>query len=76
MNRLAVLLALIATPAIAEQQPESETMQRILGAIQNQRNAAQDQAAVAQAEAARLAGEVSKLKADIEALKNPAPEKK
>lgn len=71
---LIVSLLLLATPAIAQQQPPDQaTMQRAIAAIQAQRNAALDQAASIQVEAQRLADENAKLKAEIEALKKDQP---
>lgn len=70
MKYLALALTLLATPALAQQQPpDPATLQRAIAAIQQQRNAALDQAATFQIEAQRLADENAKLKAEIEALK-------
>jgi len=71
--RIAFLLFIFATPALAQQAPlDPATLQRALAAVQQQRNAAMDQTASAQIEAMRLAEEVAKLKAEIEAIKKPA----
>lgn len=70
MIRLVILIALIATPALAQQHPpDPATLQRAIAAIQAQRNAALDQAASMQIEAQRLGEENKKLKDEIEALK-------
>lgn len=77
MIPLAILLALLVTPAVAQQQqpPDPTTLQRAIAAVQAQRNAALDQAASMQIEIQRLTEENAKLKAEIDAAKKPADPK-
>lgn len=72
IRALAVALLLLASPALAQQQPDPAAMQKAIQALQAQRNAALDQAAGAQVQAATLAEENTKLKAQIEELKKKA----
>lgn len=77
MRFLVLALSLLATPALAQQQPpDPATLQRAIVAIQQQRNQALDQAATMQIEAQRLADENAKLKAEIDAMKKPAEQPK
>jgi predicted nucleic acid-binding Zn-ribbon protein len=70
MKVLVLLLSLLATPALAQQQtPDPATLQRAISAIQAQRNAALDQAASMQVEAQRLADENAGLKSALEAMR-------
>lgn len=74
---LAVVLLLAVGPAIAQQAPDAQTLQKTIAIVQAQRNAAHDQAALAELRAAKLSEEVEMLKAEIEQLKlrstQPAP---
>lgn len=74
MKRLAIVLALISTPAFAQQQPDPAFMQRALAALQNQRNTAMDSAAAAEAKAAGLADDLAKANARITDLEKPKSE--
>jgi len=75
MKWLFVALALISSPALAQQQPDPAFLQRALSAIEQQRNAALNAQAVAEAGQATLADENSKLKARIQELERPAEQK-
>lgn len=72
MKRLAILLALAATPALAQQQPDPAFLQKALAVLQAQRNAALDGQAAAEARAAMLADENAALKKQVEDSKKPA----
>lgn len=73
MKRLALLLALLASPAFAQQQPDPALLQKVIGSMQAQRNQAQDTAAVAEARAAMLSDELAKAQARIKELE-PKPD--
>lgn len=67
MKKLAVLLLLVASPALG-QQPDPAFLQRALSVMQQQRNAAMDAAAGQQARADGLADELAKAQARIKEL--------
>lgn len=71
MKRLLILACLLATPAIAQQQPDPAMLQRAIGAVQAQRNQALDQAASCSASAGSLADELTKAQARIKTLEQP-----
>jgi hypothetical protein len=64
---VAVILA-IASPAIAQQQPDPAFLQRAVNALQAQRNQALDAAAIAQARAAGLTDDLAKAQERIKEL--------
>lgn len=68
---LLCLSLVVTTSSFAQQQtpPDPITLQRAIGAIQQQRERFANEAASYQIEAQRLAEEVSKLKAEIEQMK-------
>lgn len=68
MKRIAILLLLIASPVAAQQQADSQFLQRAVTAVQAQRNLALDAQAVAEAKAAVLAEELTKAQAKIKEL--------
>jgi hypothetical protein len=72
----ALAIVLLATPAAAQQQPDSATLQRIIGVLSVQRNDAMNSAANAQVQAAALAEENAKLKAQVEELTKKAEPQK
>lgn len=77
MKRLAVLLALVASPALAQQQPDPALQQKIIMVLQEQRNRAQDEAALLAARATILADDLAKAQARIKELEpKPSDEKK
>lgn len=64
MKKLAVLILLIASPALAQQQPPDPAfLQRALGAMQAQRNQAMDSAAVSEAKLAEALARIKTLEA-------------
>lgn len=65
MKKIAFAIVLLASPAIAQQQPDPETLQRVLAAMREQRNAALDAVAMSEARAAKLEAELEKLKAEL-----------
>lgn len=75
MKRLSLLLLLISSPALAQQQPDTAFMQRAITAIQTQRNAALDQAVLLQAKVDGLTEDLAKAQARIKELE-PKPEDK
>lgn len=76
--RALLLLALLATPALAQQQPDMATMQRAIAVLQQQRNNAMDALASAEVQRAALAEELAALKAKIaeQAKQQAQPEQK
>lgn len=72
MKKLAALILLIASPALAQQQPDPALMQRALAAMQAQRNQALDIAAEREAQ---LMLELAKAQARIKELEQPKAEK-
>lgn len=75
IRRLVILLAVLATPAFAQQQPPDPAfLQRALVAMQAQRNQAMDSAAVMEAKLAAAADELTKANARIKELESK-PEK-
>lgn len=74
MKRLAILAALLAFPAIAQQQPDPAALQKIAAALQAQRNEAMDKAALAEARAVQLAEEVQRLKIELDKFKEAKPQ--
>lgn len=71
------ILALLATPALAQQQPPDPAfLQRFLGAMQAQRNQALDVAAVGEAKAQGLAEDLAKAQARIKELEQNKPSDK
>lgn len=68
MLRLALFSLLIASPALAQQQPDPTFLAKVLPSLQQQRNQALDMQASAEAREAVLKEEVAKLKAQIEKL--------
>lgn len=76
MKKLALLILLIASPALAQQQPDPAFLQRALGAMQTQRNQAMDALAVSEAKAAGLADDLGKANARIKELETKSEEKK
>lgn len=74
MRKLALIILLLASPAVAQQaQPDVTILQRIIPSLQAQRNEALDKAVLAEARAAQLAEEVQKLRAELEKSKEPKP---
>jgi len=71
-----LLLFLLATPAHAQQQATPQDLQRIIPALEAQRNQALTNHALAEARASALQEENAKLKAEIEQLKGTPPDKK
>lgn len=72
MKKIIVLaLALLATPALAQQQPPPAFLEKAIAALQTQRNNALDAQAAAEARAALLAEELTKAKARITELEAP-----
>lgn len=75
-NRLALLLLLIASPAFAQQQPDTATLQRYLFEMQRARDERANEAVQWRAEVTRLIEEAAKLKAELDRLKAaPTPER-
>lgn len=68
MIRIAILIVMLATSALAQQPPDPASLQKAIAVLQQQRNAAMDQAAGVQVEAQRLAEENAALKKQIEDL--------
>ena len=67
MRKIAFAIALLVTPALAQQAPPDPAfMQKAIVALQAQRNAALDAQAVAEARASVLAEEVATLKKQID----------
>lgn len=56
---------LIATPALAQQQPDIATLQRVIAILQQQRNQAMDTLASSEVQRAVLAEEIERFKARI-----------
>lgn len=71
---IASLLLFAAFPALAEQ-PDAATLQRLLAAIEAQRNQALTQHAYAEAKAAALTDDLAKAKAQIKELETKGEEK-
>lgn len=71
MKRLVLLLALVSSPALAQQQPDPAFLQRALASMQNQRNQAMDAAARAEAIAAGLSDDLAKAQARVKELEQP-----
>lgn len=70
MRRTLLVLALLVTPALAEQpQPDPAAMQKIIVILSQQRNQAMDAAASAQLQAATLQEANQKLEAELSALR-------
>lgn len=63
MKRIALILALIVSPAAAQQQSDPAFLQKAIAILQQQRNNAMDKAAVAEAKLAQANEELEKLKA-------------
>lgn len=59
---------LMMSPALAQQQVSPEMMQRLLGAVENQRNQALAASAVAEAKGQALAEDLAKAQARIQEL--------
>ena len=72
MKRFAIALLFLATPALAQQQPDPAAMQKAIAVLQGQRNQALDREATAAVQAAALAEENEKLKSEIAELKKRA----
>lgn len=72
MKRLVILALFFATPAQA-QQSDPATLQRLLAAIEAQRNQALTQHAYAEAKAAALTEDLAKAKAQIKELESQKP---
>lgn len=71
MRYLAVALVLIATPALAQQQPADPVfMQRAIQALQAQRNQAQDAQAIETARATGLSDDLAKAQARVKELED------
>lgn len=70
MRKLFALL-LLSSPVSAQvvQQPDPIFLQKVINAVQAQRDTANNNAAIEAARAAMLADEVDKLKAELDALK-------
>jgi hypothetical protein len=72
MKKIIVLaIALLATPALAQQQPSPALLEKAIASIQNQRNNALDALAATEARAAIQAEELAKAKARITELETP-----
>ena len=71
MRGIFIALALISTPALAEQQPDPAVLQRAIAVLQRQRNQAQDVAASAEIKALTLADELAKAQAKIKRVEKP-----
>lgn len=76
MKRLIIALALLATPAFAQQpaptvEQVQEQAQALISAVQAQRNACQDQSAQTLASAQ---AQIAKLTKELEAAKAPKPQ--
>lgn len=72
---IAIITILLMAPAVA-QQSDAATLQRLLSAVENQRNQALTQHAMAEARAAGLTEELTKANARIKELEPKAePEK-
>jgi hypothetical protein len=69
--RLLAIIAIVLLPSFAsgQQQLDSATLQRLLAAVEQQRNNALNQAAFAEARVVQLAEEVQRLKAEMEKQK-------
>lgn len=72
MKQTILAFLLLATPAAAQQQPDVATLQRVIAALQAQRNQAMDVAANIEVQRAALAEEIEKLKAKIADLERKA----
>lgn len=68
---LALALALLASPALAQQQSDPAFLQQAIASLQQQRNQALDQAAVAEANGRLAAQEIEKLRARVKELEAP-----
>ena len=62
MKRFALIFVLFSSPALAQQQPDLVTLQRVIVQLQQQRNAALDALAAADAQVAKLTEELQKAK--------------
>lgn len=71
---ICIILALAATPALAQQQPAPDPafLQKAIMALQAQRNTALDGQAAAEARANMLAEEAATLRKQLEEAKKPA----
>jgi predicted nucleic acid-binding Zn-ribbon protein len=72
---LVALLLVIASPAFAQQPPDITTLQRVVVALQQQRNQAMDALASAEVQRVLLAEEIEKLKAKLRELEKPPPDR-
>lgn len=75
MIRFALLLGLIVSPAMAQQQPTTDaaTLQKAISVLQSQRNQAMDALAGAQTSVEMISEENRKLRLEIEELKKKVP---
>lgn len=72
-SKASLLVLLVVSPALAQQQPDPAFLQKAIIAMQAQRNAAQDSAAAESARAAMLADEVARLNAELDKLRSEPP---
>jgi len=72
--RVLLILLLLTVSAHAQQQPTAEDLQRIIPALEAQRNQALTNHALAQAQVSRLSEENARLKAELEELKKKQAE--
>jgi hypothetical protein len=76
MKTIVLAFLLLAVPAHAQQQAAPQDLQRIIPALEAQRNQALTNHALAEAKVSALQEENAKLKAELEQLKGTPPDKK